>query len=396
MKSLLSFGSMKLDERQRNSERNESLNAFHKYLNAFYYHRLEIYKFYGLSIPDEQNPTIDHFYEPEGKGYFYELLNLIHTAGKDGDADFANVRLAQWQMNNGLSFNGEPRFVAIGYEIVVGFNGNLPYVMFVLLIENTVTTLLNNIVVTMMELTMSMMIFSIGLFETVMKDYGLALQVRVNLIKNPHIIITGSTGSGKTYASQQILANMILSNNETKLYLCDYKGDNDFDFLIGVTRFYRYQDCYNGILDCFNEFVNRQKGLSDRTPIVLFFDEYSAFINILDKSEADDIQKMMTQLLSMGRSFNIFIIMGLQRPDAKYFNGNRGNFSIKIGLGNMSKESANMLFPNEEIKPKSQGFGYVYIDGIGLIDLLIPTIGSFEGMKRILLHGVSHDGDPSP
>lgn len=65
----------------------------------------------------------------------------------------------------------------------------------------------------------------------------------------------------------------------------------------------------------------------------------------------------------LGRSFNVHLIMALQRADSSYFiNGARDNFPIRIGLGRLSDESRRMLFPDmqkDDYIPLKRGEGYL-------------------------------------
>ena len=76
----------------------------------------------------------------------------------------------------------------------------------------------------------------------------------------------------------------------------------------------------------------------------------------------------MATLLMLGRSFNVHILVSQQRADASYFNTARDNFSVVIGLGNLSKESISMIFQDykEDILPdRQQGTGYMLMDEVG-------------------------------
>jgi len=58
-------------------------------------------------------------------------------------------------------------------------------------------------------------------------------------LKKPHLAIFGSSGSGKTYASQLFLAKAVL--NSAKLVVADFKGDLEFSFLENQEHFYRFE-----------------------------------------------------------------------------------------------------------------------------------------------------------
>lgn len=87
----------------------------------------------------------------------------------------------------------------------------------------------------------------------------------------PHALITGASGSGKTFASKYLLASLVAQNPDIELCIIDYKGDSDFDIFKDFQNCYRYNESKKGILDFLDKFHQRQSGLdSTRTPLYLF------------------------------------------------------------------------------------------------------------------------------
>ena len=187
----------------------------------------------------------------------------------------------------------------------------------------------------------------------------------MNLI---NLLCTGQTGSGKTYFFKVLLANLLMQNPEAILYLCDFKN---FDFieLEDCIRYYGYTDVVKGIKEVYQIFNDRllDKSNKEYNTIILFIDEYSALLSNIDKKEADEVQKMVSEILFMGRSYKILPIIGLQRADSNLFkNGSRDQFKTIVALGNLSKIQKEMLFPDFKDNmndTNNVGEGYVYQDG---------------------------------
>lgn len=202
-------------------------------------------------------------------------------------------------------------------------------------------------------------------------------KIFIDWTKLPHALITGASGSGKTYASKYLLASLVAQNPEIELYVIDYKGDTDFEPFAEFQNCYRYNEAKEGILNFLDRFHQRQSGADPtRTPLYLFIDEFASFLTVLDKKEADDFKKKITELLMLGRSFNVHIIMALQRADSSYFvNGARDNFPIRLGLGRLSDESRRMLFPDMEKSdyvPLKRGEGYLQTDSSNMLKVFVP------------------------
>ena len=51
-------------------------------------------------------------------------------------------------------------------------------------------------------------------------------------------------------------------------------------------------------------------------PVFIFFDEYVAFMDLLDMKERNEALSYMKQLVLLGRQAGYFLVLGAQRPDA--------------------------------------------------------------------------------
>lgn len=222
-------------------------------------------------------------------------------------------------------------------------------------------------------------------------SHGINKWVLWDMEKAPHGLVVGQSGSGKTYACKHILVHAHIETN-FEVYVLDYKADTDFDFLTGCKRFYRYTECRNGLHNFYNRFQQRQNGNDKaRYPLLLFFDEWSSFCNAMDKKQSEEDKKILGILVSLGRSFRCHVIISQQRADAIYFNQFRDNFSMCIGMGNLSDESRKMLFPDyaKELSPDRQrGTGYVAFNGQKPIPIFVPPVKNPVRLERILQEAV--------
>lgn len=223
-------------------------------------------------------------------------------------------------------------------------------------------------------------------------SYGVIETVKWNTERAPHIITIGSTGSGKTYFNKLLLGKISLYSPSSQIYVCDFKGDDDFSFLEGCSKFYRFTDCSNGLKIFCERFQKRQQGEEkEKNMIILFFDEWASYCNSLDKKLIEEEKKKLSNLLMLGRSFNVHVIISQQRADATYFNSARDNFNLVIGLGNLSEESKNMLFHEfkaQMISDKTQGTGYMLVNGSNLTEIKVPKISNMEKLKSTIKKGV--------
>jgi len=206
--------------------------------------------------------------------------------------------------------------------------------------------------------------------------------------KAPHMIIVGSTGSGKTYFSKLLLSKIAIHSNQVEMYISDFKGDSDFSFLSGCKNFFRFEECSDGLDQFYKLFLDRQKNLSSsRTMLIYYIDEWQSFLGYIDKKDAEDKKRKLSSLLALGRSFNVHVIVSQQRADAQYFSTARDNFSVAIGLGNLSPESKDMLFHDYKDNMENtcrQGTGYMLTNGMALTRIAVPTITNMDKLHRTL------------
>lgn len=230
------------------------------------------------------------------------------------------------------------------------------------------------------------------LLDDELLNFGVPRYVSWDTEKEPHIIVVGNTGSGKTYLSKLILGKISKCIPESHIYVCDYKGDKDFEFLANATRFFRYANCQEGLQRFYDDFLLRQSGADiSRTPKFLFFDEFASYINSLDKKAVEEEKKKLSSLLMLGRSFDVHIIVSQQRADAQYFATARDNFNLCIALGNISSESKEMLFNSYKKQMKSnrrQGTGYMLVNGTDFKAVQVPRITDVNKLHNAIKEGV--------
>lgn len=205
---------------------------------------------------------------------------------------------------------------------------------------------------------------------------GVKAALNWDYVHNPHILVFGSTGSGKTYFVKLLLARIGLKLPNAVVTVCDFKAD-DFKFLSQSENYYSFIRCSEGLDNYYNMFKARQSGDDHcRDFRLLMFDEWASYLNVLDKKEAEAAKNKLATLLMLGRSFNVHVLISQQRADASYFSSSRDNFSTIIALGNISKESKQMFFSEvkDEMQPCGLGEGYVLFNGVDLKKIIVPTV----------------------
>lgn len=177
-------------------------------------------------------------------------------------------------------------------------------------------------------------------------------KVKVDLNYYPHILIGGSTGSGKTWLLKLILMQCI--NKDYEIIISDFKGGVDYPSIWQrncsfattlsdvtsqlksiCTRLESRKNLFSqfgyGNIDIYNQ--------SERNPlthIIFACDELAELLDTTglstkEKAPIKEIEKYISTIARLGRAFGIHLILATQRPDANILSGQiKNNISYKI------------------------------------------------------------------
>ena len=212
----------------------------------------------------------------------------------------------------------------------------------------------------------------------------------ISLAQLINLLIVGATGTGKTVTLKVILAKIAKLENSV-IWLLDFKK-LDFQKFANLQHYYGYTDCLQGLKDFYAAFKAQQESGIVGAPNYLVIDEWGSFIMSLDKKQAEQAKAILAELVMLGRGYNFFPIIGIQRPDSTYFQSARDNFQNVIALGNLSPEGRRMVFPDsvkEQITDCKKREGHLYIDGVGLEKIQIDNIPDMDTLDMSILEAMS-------
>lgn len=208
----------------------------------------------------------------------------------------------------------------------------------------------------------------------------------INVKQLINMLVIGATGTGKTGAIKILMAKIAKFQPDAKIWLLDFKRF-DFRGFSGLPHYYGYTDCVQGLKDFYEAFKRQQEAGEAAAPNYLIIDEWGSFIMSLEKKEAEQLKVKLAELLMLGRVYQFFPIVGVQRPDAAYFASSRDNFQTCLALGNLSPEGRRMAFPDSvagQIVECKKREGHVYIDGVGLEKMRIVDIPDMDALDATI------------
>lgn len=217
---------------------------------------------------------------------------------------------------------------------------------------------------------------------------------------NSHTLICGMSGSGKSYLTTQFLARIFLHGGEDSIvYLADYKQDDSFAYLRDCPRYYPYDKTIEALEEVYEIMHKRQSGEDiSRNYVTLVWDEYMANILALfgsEKKKAEAIMHKVSEILMLGRSLAVRLVIACQRPDATAFTtGSRLNFGVIIIVGATLESIYSMLMPKELIDKVGNrefhiGEGVMLWQGAELRFIKVSVIRNEEKMKAICIEALT-------
>lgn len=223
---------------------------------------------------------------------------------------------------------------------------------------------------------------------TLILGQSMTEQTKINLAKIPHILLGGSTGSGKSVLLKLLIMQCV--KKDADVFIADFKGGVDFlpQWHERCNIITEENTLLEVLTDLVNELENRKQvfrgygcaNISEYSKmnapkikrIIFACDEVA---EVLDKTGlSKDAKELVTQIegkLSIiarqGRAFGIHLILATQRPDANILTGQiRNNIDFRV-CGRADNVLSQIILDNtnaaDKIPKDSQGL-FITHDGV--------------------------------
>ncbi|RJR23617.1 DNA translocase FtsK [Candidatus Microgenomates bacterium] len=221
--------------------------------------------------------------------------------------------------------------------------------------------------------------------------------VSYDMTEFPHLLIAGETGSGKSTQLRSILVTLIQSKKSTELelYLGDLKRSEfhifrnvqnvkktavSSDELSLILRYIRREITRRG--DLLDEYeLAHVDDLKPKLPyIIVAIDEVA-----LLKGDKENMQ-ILEEISAVGRALGIFLIMSMQRPDAKVLDGKlKVNLTVRMAFRSADGINSRIIVDKPGAE-KLEGNGRMLLkiqSEKELKEIQAPYL-TIEGAKKIL------------
>ncbi|AMQ19676.1 FtsK/SpoIIIE domain-containing protein [Geobacillus sp. JS12] len=221
--------------------------------------------------------------------------------------------------------------------------------------------------------------------------------IAYDAIQEPHLLIAGESGSGKSTQLRSILTTLIQYYDDSKLHI--YCAD------LKMSEFHIFKRCRQVMAVCTTPGqlkkmlsliqieMNRRSQLlnekevahindlpeSERPPIILIcIDEL-----VVVKDEKD-IMDTLVQLVAIGRALNMIVILSMQRPSHDILDTKiRANLTVRMGFRAADLSNAKIIGTPGAEKISIEQRGRFLLKREGLTEIQAPFL-SMERAKKIL------------
>ncbi|MFD3049109.1 FtsK/SpoIIIE domain-containing protein [Streptococcus agalactiae] len=201
-----------------------------------------------------------------------------------------------------------------------------------------------------------------------------------DIFSDPHLLISGGTGGGKTVLLRSLLVAILKMGTATVFdpKRADFVSLSDLEVLKGRV-FYEAEDIVAGlenevtIMNARYDFM-RQKAKElnhkelgawnkyDLKPHFIIADEWNAFVNSLGYQLRERAESALIQIVLKGRQAGCYFIPAMQKPSADDLPTKiRSSIMMRISVGRLDETGYDMMFGDEN---SSKEFRYVkYVSG---------------------------------
>lgn len=220
-------------------------------------------------------------------------------------------------------------------------------------------------------------------------------EFKLDLSKNFSTLISGVSGSGKSYLAYYLITSYLsrrINGKAPTLYVVDPKQSDLYilcrkTFMPHLRYGHSNADAFRIVKEFKTELDRRQAEYSEECrvgttmldlgvePALLVIDEYASLVAGMDKKQRAEFEDMIAIIVQKGRQLSMGVWVLMQQARSELISTNvREQLVNKICMSNPSAESARMLFGTSDV-PIVNGVG------VGLYSLDGTTVQTFEAPK---------------
>lgn len=179
-----------------------------------------------------------------------------------------------------------------------------------------------------------------------------------DMVKNPHLLIAGETGSGKSVMLRNIITSLILHKRHgLEMYLADMKR-SEFHLFRNIDNVKAVMTKREDLLNCvmyLKEEMEKRGDLLDGAELAHIDDynkqydtHYPYLLLCIDEvallKNDDDIMNIVEDISAIGRALGVFLILSMQRPDRDVLDGKlKNNLTVRYAFRSSDKVNSDIV-----------------------------------------------------
>ncbi len=220
----------------------------------------------------------------------------------------------------------------------------------------------------------------------------------VNVNDYPHFLISGSSGSGKSYFANEIVIQAIIK--KWQVVICDLKRSYGLykDFTDYV---YEVDGILEKLRSVESEMSQRMEKLQSELdknpralavdigykPMLVVIEEYISLQASLDKKQKEELERVVKNLSVLARQSNIHLMIVMQSAGTENIQSTTRSNLTKVLLGNAQSNILTATFGNGVDIPNThtkinKGEGLIQLDRITI--LRVPEINDIENFRNAI------------
>lgn len=211
----------------------------------------------------------------------------------------------------------------------------------------------------------------------------------------PHFLISGSSGSGKSYLANQLVIQSIAKDWE--VVICDIKRSYGL-YKAYADYVYEKEDIVDKLKQMESEMNQRLEALQSTLdynpqalavdagyrPKIIVIEEYISLLSSMDKKQKDEVERIVKNISVLARQVDIHLMIIMQSAGTENINSTTRSNLTKVLLGNAQSNIMTATFGTGVDIPKtntkmSKGEGLIQLDRISLVR--VPRIDDIDDFK---------------
>ena len=220
----------------------------------------------------------------------------------------------------------------------------------------------------------------------------------VNVNDYPHFLISGSSGSGKSYLVNELVVQAI--TKKWNVVILDikrsyglYKAYSDYCYEMNdiIDKLKQIEsEMHQRLLELQPALDNNPRALAvdiGYKPMLVVVEEYVSLLSSLDKKQKEEIERIVRNISVLARQCNIHLMIVMQSAGTENIQSTTRSNLTKVLLGNAQSNILTATFGNGVDIPKinsklNKGEGLMQLDRISV--LRVPRIDDIDDVKDVL------------